>query len=398
MNKAESRLQRPGKPEQFATRLIFLLCGIGQSAWAPLVPYAKARVHANDQQFGLLLLCFGLGSIVAMPTMGALAARFGCKRLIQITVGGLCLSFLSVSIAPTTVLLAASLISFGAFLGSLDVVMNVQALLVEKASGENLMPGFHALYSVGGISGAVLMSGLIWIGTPIGLAALMVVMVLAGLLAIARGSLLTYAGEQQGHRGIAWPNRHVLLIGALAFLMMLVEGSMLDWSAVFLVDGAGMLARHAGIGYTAFSIAMTLSRFGGSRMVTRFGRTRVIVSGALLAATGFIVAVLVPGVSVAVLGFVLIGLGAANLVPLFFSLASEAKGSLGGNVSFVTTFGYSGILAGPALIGFVVHRAGFPVAFGGIAFLLLLVALLSRAAIAGTSLGEGRIETIASSL
>jgi MFS family permease len=378
--------QRTGASEKRATRLIFLLCGIGQSAWAPLVPYAKARVHANDQEFGLLLLCFGVGSIVSMPSTGALTSRYGCKTLIQIAACAVCLALVSVSLAPTKILLALALIFFGASIGSLDVVMNVQALLVERAGTQNLMPGFHALYSVGGISGAVLVSCLLWIGAPVWCGALVVVLALIALLMAARGSLLPYGEERkQGSKAFVLPGRHVLLIGVLAFMMMLVEGSMLDWSAVYLVDRIGMLAKHAGIGYAAFSVAMTLSRFSGNKIVTRLGRVWTIILGALVAAAGYALTLLLPYPFTTILAFGLIGLGAANLVPLLFTLASEAQGALGSNVSFVTTLGYSGILAGPAVIGFIVHASGFPAAFGGLAGLLFLVALLAKTAADGNT-------------
>jgi fucose permease len=372
-------MERPGKPERRATRLIFLLCGMAQSAWAPLVPYAKARVHANDQQFGLLLLCFGAGSILSMPTMGALASRYGCKRLIQIAAGAIFLGLVAVSIAPLSTTLALSLFLFGASIGAIDVVMNVQALLVERGSGENLMPGFHGLYSVGGFAGALLMSGLLWLNTPPVLSALIVVSLLSVLLLLANPALLSYGDDQHGGpkgiKSLAWPREYVLFLAIIAFIMMLAEGSMLDWSAVFLVDKVGMIKSHAGIGYTVFSIAMTVSRFGGSFIIQRMGRRWIMTAGALVAATGFLLVILLANPVGSLFGFILIGLGAANLVPVIFSLASESGGALGSNISFVSTVGYTGILTGPAVIGFVVHSAGFGIAFGGVACLLILVGL-----------------------
>lgn len=365
------------RTQQRATLLIFLLVGIAQAAWAPLVPYAKARVHANDQQFGLLLLCFGLGSILSMPAMGALAGRFGSKPLIQITAVGVSLGLLGVAVAPTAWLLSLALTFFGAFIGSCDVVMNVQALLVERSSGQNLMPSFHALFSVGTIVGAILMSGFLWANLRPALAATVAVALLLTLLLLARSGLLPYGKQPENSTAFARPSGHVVLLGALAFLTMLAEGSMLDWSALFLMDNSGVRASHAGIGYAAFSVAMTLSRLTGSRQVNRLGRRRLLTGGALLAAAGFTLAALLPSATVAVLGFTLIGLSLANLVPLFFSMAAEARGNLGMNVSFVSTLGYAGILIGPAWIGFVVHAKGFAMAFGGVALLLLLVSLLS---------------------
>jgi MFS family permease len=173
----------------------------------------------------------------------------------------------------------------------------------------------------------------------------------------------------------------VLFLAALAFIMMLAEGSMLDWSAVFLVDKAGMIEKNAGIGFTAFSIAMTISRFGGNFIIQRVGRRWTITAGALVAASGFFLVTLLANPVGSVFGFAMVGLGAANVVPLIFSLASESGGALGSNISFVSTLGYTGILTGPAAIGFVAHSRGFGVAFGGVACLLTLVALSGSIAV-----------------
>jgi MFS family permease len=384
------QMTKPGVSERRATRLIFLLCGMAQSSWAPLVPYAKARVHANDQHFGLLLLCFGAGSILSMPAMGALASRYGCKRLIEFSAGAIFLGLVAVSVAPSSTLLALSLFLFGGSIGAIDVVMNVQASLVERHSGENLMSGFHALYSVGGFAGALVMSGLLWLNTPIGVAALIIVLLLSVLLLLANSALLPYGDDkQEKSTGFVWPGGYVFFLALLAFIMMLSEGSMLDWSAVFLVDKAGMMEKNAGIGFTAFSIAMTISRFSGNFIIQRIGRRWTMTAGALIAASGFFLVTLLANPAGSVFGFALIGLGAANFVPLVFSLASESGGALGSNISFVSTLGYTGVLTGPAAIGFIVHSKGFGAAFGGVACLLALVALLSSIAVPGLAHIQG---------
>jgi MFS family permease len=313
-----------------------------------------------------------------MPAMGALAHRYGCKRLIQVSAAAIFLGLVAVSLAPSSTLLALSLFLFGASIGAIDVVMNVQASLVERHSGENLMSGFHGLYSVGGFAGALLMSGLLWLNTPPGAAASIIVFLLTTLLLFANPALLPYGDDQpERTKMLVRPNRYILFLAALAFIMMLAEGSMLDWSAIFLVDRAGMIEKNAGIGFTVFSIAMTISRFSGNSIIRRVGRRWTITAGALVAASGFFLVILLANPAGSMIGFAMIGLGAANVVPLLFTLASESGGALGSNISFVSTLGYTGILTGPAVIGFIVHSRGFGVAFGGVACLLILVALCS---------------------
>jgi predicted MFS family arabinose efflux permease len=260
--------------------------------------------------------------------------------------------------------------------------MNVQASLVERHSGENLMSGFHGLYSVGGFAGALLMSGLLWSNTSPRAAVLIIIFLLSVLLLLANSALLPYGDDKQERtRGLVWPGNSVLFLAALAFIMMLAEGSMLDWSAVFLVEKAGMIEKNAGIGYTAFSIAMTISRFGGNFIIQRIGRRWTITAGALVAASGLFLVTLLANPAGSIFGFAMVGLGAANVVPLIFSLASESGGALGSNISFISTLGYTGILTGPAVIGFVAHSKGFGVAFSGVACLLTLVALSGSIAV-----------------
>ena len=142
---------------QRATRVVFLIAGIGMAAWAPLVPYAKDRAALSDASFGTLLLFLGLGSLIAMPVTGVLVGRYGCKRII--TCGSallrVLLPLLALFSSPSS--LALALMAFGASIGLIDVAMNIQAAEGEKSAGKARMSGFHGVYSMGGTVGAGLM-------------------------------------------------------------------------------------------------------------------------------------------------------------------------------------------------------------------------------------------------
>ena len=182
----------PGRPEQWSTRIVFFIAGFGMAAWAPLVPYAKERAELNDGVLGLLLLCLGAGSMVAMPVAGALAARFGCRSVIVVSSALLCLSLPLLAIVSSLPLLVASLLVFGAAVGSMDVTMNIQAIIVERASRRTMMSGFHGLFSLGGIAGAAGVAGLLWAGASPLAAMLCVVGGIALALAMACPNLLSY--------------------------------------------------------------------------------------------------------------------------------------------------------------------------------------------------------------
>lgn len=365
---------------RLSTRLAFLAAGIAMSAWAPLVPYAQARTRVEAGELGLLLLCLGIGSLCAMPVTGALAARFGCRRIILWS-GLLCCAVLpALALVPTAATLALALFVFGATIGTLDVAMNIQAVIQEKEDGGALMSGFHGMFSVGGIVGAGGMTLMLWSDVGIVAAALAVAAVVALALLLAGPHLLRApaANERDGPL-LAMPHGAVIFIGLLCGLVFLAEGAVLDWSAVFLTGGGEFSAAQGGLGYAAFACAMTIGRLNGDTIVRRWGGRLVLTLGGLAAALGFFATVLAPSPWIALGGFVLIGFGASNVVPVLFSAAGRQRdmpASLA--ISAITTIGYAGILAGPALIGFVAHASSLRLAFCGLACGMLLVAANAR--------------------
>lgn len=350
------------------------------AGWAPLVPAAKIRLGLDEAQLGALLLCVGLGSVLTMPFSGGLAGRFGCRRVILVSGVLACSALPIVAGAQQVAVLAAGLFLFGAGVGAIDVTMNIQAVIVEKASGRAMMSGFHGLFSVGGILGAGAVTGLLALGlsalpsaaTLAGLGALLLVAFMAGLL--------PYGGES-GAPAFAIPRGRVLLIGALCFVMFLAEGAVLDWSGVLLSTVAGAPASWAGLGYVAFSATMTLGRLLGDWIVKHLGPSPILAWGGLCASAGFALAAFAPSWPVSVVGFGLVGAGASNVVPVLFTAAGRQT-AMPSNLAIagVTTLGYAGILSGPALIGFVARAGTLPIALMLVSAMLLGVTAFSRAA------------------
>jgi predicted MFS family arabinose efflux permease len=378
MTDGSSNLDMPDRPEQIATRLAFFVAGFGMAVWAPLVPFTKARADLDDAMLGLLLLCLGAGSILAMPLSGALAACFGCRRVLLVSTILICITPPILAVAASLPLLMVALFVFGAGVGSVDCVVNIQAIIVERASGRSMMSGFHGLFSVGGIVGAggvtlLLMAG----GTPL-LATLVAAAIILSTMIWARPGLLPYGGHGDGP-AFAIPHGVVLFIGILCFIVFLTEGAMLDWSAVFLTSLRDVDGAHAGMGYAAFAATMTAGRLTGDHFVRRFGPTRIVVAGGLLAASGLILASLISGWIAALAGFALVGAGCSNIVPVLYTAVGRQP-TMPEHVAVpaISTLGYAGILTGPALIGFVAHASSLRVAFLLIASLLVGVAASAR--------------------
>ncbi len=362
-----------------STRLAFLIAGLSTACWACLVPFARARLGIGDAALGLLLLGLGAGSVGAMPLAGLLTHRFGCRAVI-LTAGCLlcgCLPLLAA--VPGLAATAACLVLFGAALASLDVAMNVRAVLVEAEAGRPLMSGFHGIYSAGGIAGALGTGALLSAGAgPLAAASGLAGSGLLLLLAAAPGLGI---GADGGAAPVpvrtlvrALPRGPVLLIGLLCAVCFLAEGAVADWSALLLRRGGRLGPAWSGAGYAAFSATMTLGRLCGDAVVRRAGGRAVLAGGGLLASAGLLLAVASPAPWAALAGFALAGAGAANLAPLLIGAAGRQRSvPPAAGVAAAGTLGYAGLLAGPALVGLAAGAVGLPAALVLVASLLLAV-------------------------
>jgi predicted MFS family arabinose efflux permease len=364
--------------QQASTRAAFFIAGFALSSWAPLIPFAKDRAGLDEAALGLLLLCFGAGSLTGMPLAGALTTRLGCRPIVATATILICAALPVLAYSGRGPVLAVALLVFGAGVGAVDVAMNIQAVIVERASGRSMMSGFHGMFSVGGIAGALGVSALLFLGTSPVVATIVVVGVIVTLLACFGRHLLPHGG-QHSDKLFVWPRGPVLVLGAMCFILFLVEGAMLDWSAVFLTTRRDVPPAQAGFGYAAFAAAMTLGRLNGDRFVLALGGRRILRLGCLAAILGLALAVLVPAKYAAFAGFMLAGVGCANLVPVLYTAAGNQSAMPAGSaISAITIIGYTGILCGPPLIGLVARATSLGIAFSGLAGLLFIVACCSR--------------------
>ncbi|HTX50057.1 MAG TPA: MFS transporter [Caulobacteraceae bacterium] len=365
---------------RLATRLAFAVAGFVTACWAPLVPFAKARLGVNDAQLGLLLLCAGVGSLIGVSVAGVLSARVGARPVVVCAGAGLCASLPALAASGSPPALGASLLVFGACLGALDVAMNAHGAQVEAAAGAPLMSGFHGLYSLGGAAGAGWTTFALRSHVSPQVSAIIAALAALGLVTVGAFGLNATRPEAP-HRLLVWPTGRVLLIAALAATMFLAEGAVFDWSALLLLERRLTSASEAGVGFMVFSIAMTAGRLVGDRVVRRFGGRGVVQGGALTAVSGFLIVLCCPLAPVAIGGFLLVGLGAANIVPVLFSAAGRQRNMAPTlAVAAVASTGYVGILAGPPTLGFIGHAVGLAAAFWLVTALLALVALAGGAA------------------
>jgi MFS family permease len=355
--------------------LVFWANGFSMGIWASQIPRIKLGLGLNDAGLATVVLGFAAGAILMMPVTGVLIARAGGVRAVVATgLAGAASLLLLGAAGSFAALLPAALVT-GMAMGGMDVSMNTQATVIERAWQGPIMSGIHGWFSLGGLSGAA--AGGALIEAAVSFQEVLALNAGLGAIAILAASRwLGVAGQRAGGTGFAWPRRAVLGIGALCLLAFLIEGAVFDWTAVYMHDVAGASLGFASAGFAGFSFSMAATRFAGDAFTRHFGPVRVLAGGALLTATGIALACAVPFPLAVTAGLTLTGLGQANVVPLLFSAAGRVPGvAPGAGVAMAATLGYGAFLTGPPAIGFLADAIGLR-----LALLLLVAAALAIAA------------------
>lgn len=338
-----------------AVSAIFLLNGAATANWLVRIPAVQEKLGLSEGALGVALFGVAVGALASMPLTGRLVARFGSRPVTRVAALIFAAVFVLPPLAPSAAGLFGALVVLGAGHGALDVAMNAQAATVERHYGRPIMSGVHALFSLGGLAGAA-MGGIIASRGVGPLAHLAVMSVVVALVAgrITDGMLPASADAAPEHVAAVRPRGTLLTLGVVAFCVLLGEGAMADWSAVYLRDVTGAGVGLAAAGYAAFSLAMGAGRLAGDALRLRIGPTPIVRAGGALAALGLASALVSDGPWTAILGFGAVGAGLSIIFPLVLATASVTPGSPPGPaIATVSTFGYAGFLAGPPLIGFV---------------------------------------------
>jgi fucose permease len=383
--------------------------GLTGGVWMARVPAAKSQVHLSDGTLGVALLAVPVGLVLGAALAERLVDRVGSRVLARICGVGSCLAVMTPGLAHTLPELMAGLFVIGVVGGTLDVSLNAQGVRVEAAYGRPVMTSMHAFYSLGAILGSLAGGGLAWAGVGL-LPSLVAIGVLGALidgtagpwllpeksrLAPATPAVPAPAANRPGSPSVPSGasvtddtadarrrvRRLVLALGVLGVCGLVGEGAAGDWSAVYLQDNLGTSAGLAALGFSAFSVTMTLGRGVGDRLIHRFGVVSVIRVGGLIATAGIALALATPAPAVAIAGFTAFGAGLSIVVPQVFAAGGRADPFRpGSGLAKVVGLGYTGMAAGPAIIGLVADKIGLHLA------LLIPLALAAWIAVAATAL------------
>ena len=361
-----------------AARMAFFIPGFAVSTWAPMIPMVKERLNLGADVLGILLLCIGISAFIVMPFAGMLGQKWGCKKVLLLTTTLLALDTILLSCLPSIAAYACSLALFGAAMGSTEVTMNLNSVIVEKLDGRRLMSGMHAFWSIGCFVSAGLFSLLASQGLPVAIIASLHCAIMLAIIAYFGRSWLNYHAPG-GEKSFALPKGIVIVIGSLSCISFLVEGAVMDWSGVLLTEVKQLDMSLAGIGYAIFSVAMLVMRLIGDKAVQLLGEQKAVIGGSLLTAAGFALLITSNVLALNALAFILIGIGCSNIVPVFYSILKFQRAMpISAAVTSITSLGYTGVILGPALLGFIAHAINISAVFELLAALLIIEAAIAK--------------------
>lgn len=360
---------------------MFILNGALFGIWASRIPAAASRHDLAAGQLGLLLLLLAAGAIVSFPVAGRMADRLGSFTVTRRIALAYLVSLVLIAVMPNVWMLALALFLFGMAHGAMDVAMNAWAAEVERKSGRPMMSSFHAMFSFGAGLGAA--SGFLAASADL---SMQVHFVLAAALfgAITLwfssiGWISDKAETDTGSPVFSLPKGPLFLVGLVAFCASIGEGAMADWSAIFLVEVSEVDDANAALGYTLFSLGMVVTRLIGDRLIAAFGPVASARLAGLVAAAGSALAVISADYLPVLVGFALMGVGYAVIMPLAFSrAANDGQSAQGQAIASVATLGYGGMLLGPPLIGFAAELMSVRLAFLILSCLALAIVVFSR--------------------
>jgi MFS family permease len=350
-----------------AVAVVFGLNGVALSSWFARVPAARDALDFGAGQLGLLLLALSAGAVLALPVAGVLTHRLGTARTVAVVTAvagaGLALAGIGAGVFGSPVLVGLGLFALGYGSGTCEVAMNVEGAAVERRLRRTIMPRFHAAWSLGTVSGALIGAGCARLGVAIAPHLVVAGVAMAVGTVIASRSFLSSTSDERSSAArprllAAWREPRILLVGLLVLVMGFTEGTANDWLALAFVDGHEVSEAAGAAAFGVFVVAMTIGRTAGTTALDAWGRVPVLFATMLTAAAGTVIAVLADSAAVALAGVALWGLGASLGFPVGMSAAADDEDRAPARVSVVAVIGYTAFLAGPPLVGFLGDHVG----------------------------------------
>jgi MFS family permease len=356
----------------------FFLSGLLFASWTSRIPTIKTALNLNEAELGSVLLVMPISSFIGLGAAGWLLERFDTRQPLIISFILVCFALYMISLSGTIYMFGLSIFLFAFINRILNISMNTQAITLQKNYGKTINGSFHALWSLGGIAG---------VGTTTLLVAFQVgiishllsiaLFVLSAALIMFR--LLLKNDKEKSLQRIVWrkPDPKILTLSLLILLAATCEGGMFDWSGVYLKEVVNV--EIFSMGYFIFMVFMSSSRFASDWFISHIGMQRMYYISAVIVATGLLTAVIFPNFLMVMIGFSLVGIGTAAIIPMTLSLTgTSTRFSPGMAISLVSTFAMVGILTGPPVIGWIAHATSLRVSFALMSVAAVMIIPVSR--------------------
>ena len=368
----------------YSAKAFYFLGGFGFTSWASLIPFLRQQLQIQDDHLGFLLLAVGLGALIMMMLAGSIAGRLGCRR--SLTIAGLAIAVVLNVLCYVPAYAAALVMAvlLGSSLGLLDVVVNINGIFIERKVHKRLMSGLQAMWSLGNFAGAAFFASLLHLGFY-----WKIVMIAGAVfigLCVCFFAPPLHEERQASGKGasLVLPKGKIVLIGLVCTIAFLVEGSINDWSGVFMTTEKGIDISQSGLGLTLFTASAFLARLPGDSLTMHFGPRRLLALSLPVAFAGFLGILLISGGPLLFASYILIGVGCANTVPIFYSsLGTQKDMPVADAVAAVSTIGYAGILLAPAVLGFIGRAFSLTASFTLVTALLVIMSIMAMRLLRG---------------
>ncbi|MDT0645668.1 MFS transporter [Zunongwangia sp. F260] len=351
------------RKQRIALSIYFFFAGVCFSTWASRIPTIKSSFNLNEAELGNLLLTMPVSSLIGLPISGWLVSRFNSRPPLLASILFFSVALIGIGYSDSLLLLIVSVFLFSFCMRILNISMNTQAITLQKNYGKKINGSFHGLWSTGGLTGVGFSTLMLKFNVPMPehLAMVAVVTFIAAIAAYR--FLLTNDRAPQGNKlKLGKPDKFILYLGLLVFFAALCEGGMFDWSGVYFKEVIG--EDIFTLGYFIFMVFMALSRFFSDIIIDKIGMEKTFIFSATLIACGILMVVIFPYFWPALIGFSMVGLGVAAIIPMVFTLAgTSSKYSAGMAVSIIATYGIVGMLLGPPLIGYLANAFSLKLSF-----------------------------------
>ncbi|HTR29657.1 MAG TPA: MFS transporter [Puia sp.] len=360
--------------------IFFFVSGFGFYTWASRIPTIQQELHLNEGQLGVVLFALPIGLMATLPLTGVLLSRFDSRRIMMVGAVSFNLMLCAIGFSTKSWQLAIALIFFGSSRNLMNISANAQSIGVQSLFERPVIARFHGIWSLAGFGGAALGSLMVSLSVSPAWHFFGVGLVLTALCWYAYpGTLPQQPAPRERRPWFALPDKTLAKFGLISFASMACEGTMIDWSGIYLRKAVHTSREVATLGFTTYMIAMTLGRLVGDRFADRHGiRTMLTYSGALIG-IGLLISVFLPYPMTAIFGFILTGFGVSCVIPMVFAMAGRSEGmSSGSAIAAVSTVGYLGFLIVPPLVGSVAQLASLRSAYAMMAAFGILITILVR--------------------